>query len=44
MKHLAIAAAALLLAQAPAGATPMRIHYTAGKKGIQVHDNKSAAS
>lgn len=44
MKHLAITAAALLLAQAPAGATTVRVHYAAaGKDGIQVRADKGAA-
>jgi predicted alpha/beta superfamily hydrolase len=45
MKRIAIAAllAAALLAQAHAGATTVRVHYAAGKEGIQVRADKGAA-
>ncbi|MBW8901767.1 MAG: alpha/beta hydrolase, partial [Massilia sp.] len=45
MKRIATAAllAAGLLAQAHAGATTVRVHYAAGKDGIQVRADKGAA-
>lgn len=45
MKRIAIAAllATGLLAQAQAGATTVRVHYAAGKDGIQVRADKGAA-